>query len=79
MGAPSATGIIDRREWEAAADPGAAREALAGAHAGQHLGAEVAAASFVDEVIEPGETRARLVSALGALCGRGSPMPPGWR
>jgi acetyl-CoA carboxylase carboxyltransferase component len=80
MGAHSATGIINRREWEAAADPGAAREALAGAYAGEHLCAEAAAAGgFVDEVIEPGETRARLVSALGALGGRGSPMPPGWR
>jgi len=80
MGAHSAMGIVNRQEWEAATDPSAEREALASAYAGEHLSAEAAAAGgFVDEVIEPGETRARLVSALGALCDRGSPMSPGWR
>ena len=47
------------------------REALAAAYAQEHLGAEAAAAAagFVDEVIEPGETRARLAGALAALEG----------
>jgi acetyl-CoA carboxylase carboxyltransferase component len=80
MGAHSAVRIINRRDWEAAADPAAEQKALADAYAGEHLGATAAAAAgFVDEVIEPVETRARLVSALGALSGRGSPIPPGWR
>ena len=80
MGAHSASGIIHRRDWQGAADPVAAREALADAYAREHLGAEAAAAGgFVDEVIEPAQTRGRLVSALGALGSRGSPALPGWR
>ena len=70
MGAEPATGIIHRRELAAAADPVAHREALAAAYAEEHLGAEVAAAGgFVDEVIEPSETRARVAGALAALAG----------
>jgi acetyl-CoA carboxylase carboxyltransferase component len=80
MGAHSAVRIINRRDWEGAADPALEREALAGAYAGEHLGADAAAAGgFVDEVIEPPQTRARLASALATLSSRGSPMPAGWR
>jgi acetyl-CoA carboxylase carboxyltransferase component len=68
MGAQPAVGIIHRRELAAAADPVAERAVLADAYASEHLGAQVAAANgFVDEVIEPHETRGRLVWALGAL------------
>jgi acetyl-CoA carboxylase carboxyltransferase component len=68
MNALSATGIIHRRELEAAGDPAAAQHALAAAYTQQHLGAGVAAAGgFVDEVIEPRETRGRVAGALGAL------------
>jgi acetyl-CoA carboxylase carboxyltransferase component len=70
MGASSATGIIHRRQLAAAADPEAERRLLTDAYAEEHLGAEVAAAGgFVDEVIDPGDTRARLVSALDAMEG----------
>jgi acetyl-CoA carboxylase carboxyltransferase component len=68
MGAQPAVGIIHRRELAAAADPVAERAALAAAYAEEHLGADVAAAAgFVDEVIEPHETRRRLSSALATL------------
>jgi acetyl-CoA carboxylase carboxyltransferase component len=71
MGAHPATGIIHRRELAAAEDPAAAQQILAAAYAEEHLGAEVAAAGgFVDEVIEPYETRARVAGALAALAGR---------
>ncbi len=70
MGAHPATGIIHRRELAAAADPEARQEALSAAYAEEHLGAHVAAAGgFVDEVIEPCETRARVAGALAALVG----------
>jgi len=70
MGAEPATGIIHRRELAAATDPAARREVLAAAYAEEHLGADVAAAGgFVDEVIEPCETRARVAGALAALAG----------
>jgi acetyl-CoA carboxylase carboxyltransferase component len=71
MGAHPATGIIHRRELAAAADPDARQEALSTAYAQEHLGADVAAAGgFVDEVIEPRETRARVAGALAALADR---------
>ncbi|MDX6609374.1 MAG: hypothetical protein QOF85_1299 [Solirubrobacterales bacterium] len=68
MSAESATTIVRRRELAAASDPVGLRQALASAYAREHLGAEVAAAEgFVDEVIEPGQTRERLAGALSAL------------
>lgn len=70
MSAESATTIVRRRELAAASDPIGLRRALASAYAQEHLGAEVAAAEgFVDEVIEPGQTRGRLAGALTALGG----------
>jgi acetyl-CoA carboxylase carboxyltransferase component len=68
MGAQPAVGIIHRRELAAADDPVAERASLAAAYADEHLGADVAAAAgFVDEVIEPVQTRARLASALATM------------
>jgi acetyl-CoA carboxylase carboxyltransferase component len=73
MGAQPAVGIIHRRELAAAVDPVAERGALAAAYAAEHLGAHVAAAhGFVDEVIEPHETRRRLAWALGTMADRRS-------
>ncbi len=70
MSADSAMTIVRRRELAAASDPIALRRALAEAYAQEHLGAEVAAAEgFVDEVIEPSQTRTRLLGALSALGG----------
>ncbi len=67
MAARQAVGIVHRRELEASADASRAGE-LAAEYAEQHLGAvSAAAAGFVDEVIEPASTRARLAWALGAL------------
>ncbi len=68
MGAHAAVGVIHRRELSAAVDRPATRATLAAAYAEQHLGADVAAADgFVDEVIEPHQTRARLARALAAI------------
>ena len=80
MGADAASGIIDRREWEAAGDPVARRQELAAAYASEHLGAVAAAAGgFVDEVIEPRQTRGRLAWALGTLERGARAAPPGWQ
>lgn len=71
MGAQSAIGIIHRREIAAAADPEAMKEDLVSAYAEEHLGAEAAAAGgFVDEVIDPLQTRPRVAGALAALAPR---------
>lgn len=68
MGAHSAVGIIHRRGLASAADPVLERATLAAAYAQEHVGADVASAGgFVDEVIEPSETRARVASALRAM------------
>ncbi len=68
MGARPAVGIIHRREIAAAADPDAARERLASGYADDQLRPEVAAAAgYVDELIAPSETRARVAWALRSL------------
>jgi acetyl-CoA carboxylase carboxyltransferase component len=68
MAARQAVGIVHRRRLEGATDPGAMLAELEDAYAAEHLNAErAAAAGFVDEVIAPVETRARLAWALGAL------------
>ena len=71
MGARSAVGIANRRELASAEDPATARDVLEAEYASRHLSADVAAAGgFVDEVIDPGETRKRLIWAL-SMIGRG--------
>jgi acetyl-CoA carboxylase carboxyltransferase component len=68
MGPRQAVQIVHRRDIAAADDPEAERNRLAEEYAGEHLTAEVAAREgFVDELVEPTETRERLASALAAL------------
>jgi acetyl-CoA carboxylase carboxyltransferase component len=70
MSARAAVGIVHRRELHVAGDPDAERERLAAAYARDHLRAESAAAEgFVDEIIEPVQTRERLAAALEAFAG----------
>jgi acetyl-CoA carboxylase carboxyltransferase component len=70
LGARQAVGIIHKRAIQGAADPAAEHDRLADEYAEGHLRADVAAeAGDVDEVIEPEETRARLIWALSALGG----------
>ena len=72
MGARAAVGIVNRRELRVADDPEAERDRLADAYAEEHLRAETAAAEgFVDEIIEPVETRDRLAWALRSFAGVG--------
>ena len=68
MSARAAVGIVNRRDLPAAADPDAERDRLAAAYADEHLRAQAAAAAgYVDEIVEPVETRERLAWALRAL------------
>jgi acetyl-CoA carboxylase carboxyltransferase component len=68
MSARAAVGIVHRRELRVAGDPEAERARLADAYAEQHLRADAAAAAgFIDELVEPLDTRARLSGALRAL------------
>lgn len=70
MAAAQAVGIVDRRRI-AADEDGTLQDELAAAYASEHLTADAAAASgFVDEVIEPGATRDRLIWSIATLEGR---------
>lgn len=72
MGARAAVGIVNRRELVAADDPEAERDRLAAEYAENHLRAHSAAAEgFVDEIIEPFETRDRLTWALRSFAAPG--------
>ena len=70
MGAQPAVGIIHRRELAAADDPDSARAELARTYAEAQLRPQVAAKTgYVDELIAPADTRARLEWAFGSLEG----------
>lgn len=71
MGARPAVGIIHRRELaDLEDDAEAVRDRLVAEYADTHLRPEIAAREgFVDELIAPCETRARVAGALGTLCG----------
>jgi acetyl-CoA carboxylase carboxyltransferase component len=68
MGPKQAVGVVHRRALAEAADPDAERDRLAAEYADEHVSAAVAARQgFVDELVEPGDTRLRVASALAAL------------
>jgi acetyl-CoA carboxylase carboxyltransferase component len=68
MSARAAVGIVHRRELAASDDPAGELDRLAVAYEEEHLRAESAAAGgFIDEVIEPIETRRRIAGALRTL------------
>jgi acetyl-CoA carboxylase carboxyltransferase component len=68
LGAAQAVGFTHRREIEAAEDPDQTRRRLADQYAAQHLDASIAARDgVVDELIDPAETRGRLIGALRVL------------
>ena len=70
LGPRQAVGIVHRRAIESSDDPDRERERLADAYCAENLSAAAAAAGgHVDEVIEPFQTRERLIWALSALGG----------
>jgi acetyl-CoA carboxylase carboxyltransferase component len=71
MAATQAVGIVHRRRLREASDAEALGADLAAAYADEHLTATAAAASgFIDEVIDPAQTRASVAWALTSLEGR---------
>jgi propionyl-CoA carboxylase beta chain len=68
MGPEGAVNILYKREIEAAADPGAQRAARVEEFRAKFANPYVAASrGFVDEVIHPRQTRAKLIAALARL------------
>ncbi len=76
MGAEGAVNIIFRDEISKADDPDAERSRLVGEYETRFANPYVAAArGYVDEVILPSETRARVVDALAMLEGKRQAVP----
>ncbi len=76
MGAEGAVNIIFRDEIAQASDPDAARARLVGEYEARFANPYIAAArGYVDEVILPSETRARVVDALAMLEGKRQSVP----
>jgi len=68
MGPEGAVDIVSRREIAAAADPDAKRRELTEEYREKFANPYIAAArGFIDDVIEPAETRTRIVRALAML------------
>ena len=77
MGAEGAVNILYRRELESATDVAAARAAKIAEYREKFANPYVAAQrGFVDEVIAPRQTRAKLVSALATLETKRDKNPP---
>jgi propionyl-CoA carboxylase beta chain len=77
MGPEGAVNILYRRELEAAADAAAFREARIREYREKFANPYVAAErGYVDEVIEPRDTRARLCAALAVLKTKRDANPP---
>jgi propionyl-CoA carboxylase beta chain len=77
MGAEGAANILFKRQIDAAPDPAAERARLAADYR-QRFNNPYHAASggYVDDIIEPRETRPKIVAALAALRDKYSPAPP---
>jgi propionyl-CoA carboxylase beta chain len=77
MGPEGAVNILYRREMDAAVDPAAFREAKIREYRAKFANPYVAAErGYVDEVIEPRDTRARLVAMLEILKTKRDSNPP---
>jgi propionyl-CoA carboxylase beta chain len=77
MGPKGAVEILFRKEIEAADDPAAATEARIAEYRDKFANPYIAAArGYVDDVIDPRETRPRLISALDMLRDKRDSNPP---
>ncbi len=77
MGPEAAVNIIFKREIAAAADPEAERARLVAEYRAKFANPYVAAArGYLDDVIEPRETRPRLINALEMLQNKRDSNPP---
>jgi propionyl-CoA carboxylase beta chain len=77
MGAEGAVGVLYRREIAEAADPSAVRRAKVAEFEEKFANPYVAAErGFIDEIIEPADTRRKLVRALSLLENKRDTNPP---
>jgi len=77
LGAEGATNILFRKQIEAAEDPKAERARLTEDYRQRFNNPyHAASAGFVDDIIEPQETRPKVIASLAALRDKYSPAPP---
>ena len=77
MGAEGAVNILYKRELDAAADVAAARAAKIAEYREKFANPYVAAQrGYIDEIIRPHQTRAKLISALATLETKRDKNPP---
>jgi acetyl-CoA carboxylase carboxyltransferase component len=77
LGAEGAANILFRRQIEAAPDPAAERTRLAEEYRRKFNNPyHAASAGFIDDIIEPQETRPKVIATLAALRDKYSPTPP---
>jgi acetyl-CoA carboxylase carboxyltransferase component len=77
MGPEGAVNIIFRREIEKAKDPDAERKRLVAEYNTKFANPYVAASlGYLDDVIEPQETRPKLIAALAMLDNKRQSLPP---
>ena len=77
MGPEGAVNVIFRREIAAAEDPVAKRNDLVADYRSRFANPYIAAANgFIDDVIEPHESRPRLINALEMLQNKRDRLPP---
>jgi propionyl-CoA carboxylase beta chain len=77
LGAEGAVNILFKDEIDASADPAAMRAKLAEDYRQKFNNPyHAASAGYVDDVIEPRETRAKIIASLAALRDKYAPAPP---
>lgn len=77
MGAEGAVNIVYRNQIAAAADPAAERERLIQEYRWQFSNPyHAAGAGYIDDIIEPRETRPKIIASLAALRDKYAPAPP---
>jgi acetyl-CoA carboxylase carboxyltransferase component len=76
MGPEGATDIVHRREIQAAADPESRRAELVEEYKEQFANPWIAAEwGYIDDVIEPAETRAKMIAGLRMLASKREDLP----
>jgi propionyl-CoA carboxylase beta chain len=77
LGAEGAVNILFKKQIESASDPGNERKKLAQEYREKFNNPYHAASTgYVDDIIEPRETRAKVIAALSALRDKYAPAPP---
>lgn len=77
MGPEGAVNIVNRKEIQAADDPAEKRRELIAEYEERFANPFIAAErGYVDDIIEPAETRTRLIQALAMLRSKREAVPP---